>query len=162
MAELAQQGFHCSEILVFMGLEAQGKSNPDLIRAVSSLAGGVGFAGDICGALTGGVCLLGLYAGRASAEEDEDPRLRMMTSELLEWFSDEQQRRYGGIHCREILEEDPRNMPSRCPRIVSAVYRKARSILEEHGFNWEIGPELPRSEQTTGKCQAACPVAATL
>ena len=45
MMELAQQGFHCSEILLFTGLEAQGKSNPDVIRAVSSLAGGIGFFG---------------------------------------------------------------------------------------------------------------------
>ena len=58
MLELSGQGFHCSQILLFLGLEAQGKSNPDLIRAMSGLAGGVGFCGDTCGALTGGACLI--------------------------------------------------------------------------------------------------------
>ena len=41
MMELAQQGFHCSDILVSMGLEAQGKVNPDAVRLASALAGGV-------------------------------------------------------------------------------------------------------------------------
>jgi hypothetical protein len=39
MIELATDGFHCSEVLLFMGLEAQGKTNPDLIKAISALAG---------------------------------------------------------------------------------------------------------------------------
>ena len=43
MLELAQKGFYCSQILLFLGLEAQGKSDPDLIRAMSGLAGGWGF-----------------------------------------------------------------------------------------------------------------------
>ena len=59
MIQLAGQGFHCSQILLTMGLEAQGKSNPDLIRAMAGLAGGLGFSGDTCGALTGGSCCWG-------------------------------------------------------------------------------------------------------
>ena len=129
--ELAQQGFHCSDILLLMGLEAQGKTNPDAVRAVSSLAGGIGSSGDICGAFTGGACLLGLYAGRGASDEEEDPRLQIMISELLDWFSTEQDKRYGGIHCSEITEDDPQNMPVRCPQIVASVYRKVRAILDQ-------------------------------
>ena len=162
MMELAQQGFHCSEIILFMGLEAQDKINPDAIRAVSSLAGGIGSSGDICGALTGGACLLGLYAGRGTSEEEEDPKLRIMISELLDWFSLEQERRYGGIHCRDIIEEDPRKMPERCPQIVAAVYRKVRSILDENGYDWKAGSQPLRREQGRQTCQQACPVAARL
>ncbi len=162
MMELAQQGFHCSEILLLMGLEAQEKTNPDAVRAVSSLAGGIGSSGDICGAFTGGACLLGLYAGRGAPEEEEDSRLRIMISELLDWFSTEQEKRYGGIHCSEITEDDPQNMPIRCPQIVTAVYRKVRAILDQHGFDWKGGPTPVRRERTSRSCGAACPVAARL
>jgi hypothetical protein len=31
MTELKQQGFFCSQILIILGLEMQGKSNPDLV-----------------------------------------------------------------------------------------------------------------------------------
>jgi C_GCAxxG_C_C family probable redox protein len=160
MMELAQQGFHCSDILVTMGLDAQGKVNPDAVRLASALAGGIGSSGDICGAFTGGACLLGLYAGRGASDEEEDPRLRIMISELMDWFSTEQETRYGGIHCSEITEDDPQNMPMRCPQIVAAVYRKVRTILDENGYDWNAGPKPVRREQTTHSCSAACPVAA--
>ncbi len=163
MAELARQGFHCSEVLVLMGLEARGKANPDLIRTVGALAGGVGFSGDICGALTGGACLLGLYGGRGSAAEEEGPRLRLMISELTEWFTAENSDRFGGIHCREIVGDDPQNIAARCPRIVGAVYRKVRWILAENGFKWQTGSDGQQSPQVGGTMsRRACPVASRL
>ncbi|AFM24225.1 DVU_1555 family C-GCAxxG-C-C protein [Desulfomonile tiedjei] len=162
MMELARQGFHCSDILVSMGLEAQAKVNPDAVRLASALAGGIGSSGDICGAFTGGACLLGLYAGRGALDEEEDPRLRVMISELMDWFSAEQEKRYGGIHCSEIIGDDPQNMPMRCPQIVAAVYRRVRTILDQHGFDWKAGPKPVRPKKTTHSCDAACPVAARL
>jgi C_GCAxxG_C_C family probable redox protein len=99
MIELNFQGFHCSQILLFMGLEAQGKRDPDLIRAMNGLAGGMGFSGEVCGALTGGACLLGLYAGRGAPDEEEHLNLNLMITQLVEWFSVEFGEKYGGIRC---------------------------------------------------------------
>jgi C_GCAxxG_C_C family probable redox protein len=171
MIQRVQQGFHCSEILMFAGLEAQGKTNPDLIKAVSALAGGVGFSGEICGALTGGACLLGLYDGRGSENETSDPRLNIMVNELVDWFSEKYGEPYGGIKCREITEDDPKNQPLRCPRIVAGVLKKVKSLLAENQFEWdqaafcnesdrkadEIQELPPRSE-----AQSACPCAARI
>ncbi len=137
MIELAQQGFHCSEILLFMGLEAQGKANPELIKAVSALAGGLGFSGETCGALTGGACLIGLYAGRGAAEEEDDPKLKIMIQDLVEWFSRKYGETYGGIRCRDITHDDPTIPPTRCPRIVGGTYLKVKSLLADNGFDWE-------------------------
>lgn len=139
MIELAQLGFHCSEVLLFTGLEARGKTDPDLIRAVSGLAGGIGFSGEVCGALTGGACLIGLYAGRGAADEEEDPRLLIMIHELVEWFSEKHGATYGGIHCSDIVKDDPRNPPITCPRIVAGTHRKVKSLLAENGFDWAQG-----------------------
>lgn len=139
MVELTGQGFHCSQILLFLGLEAQGKSNPDLIRAMSGLAGGVGFCGDTCGALTGGACLIALYAGRGTSEEEDHPGLNLMINELVEWFTVEFSECYGGIHCREILAEDPANQTVRCPGIVTKTYQKVKSLLLENGFDLSRG-----------------------
>jgi C_GCAxxG_C_C family probable redox protein len=139
MLELAGQGFHCSQILLFLGLDAQEKSNPDLIRAMAGLAGGVGFSGDICGALTGGACLLALYAGRGTADEEEDPRLNVMINELVEWFTQEFSECYGGIHCREILGDDPRNQTSRCPELVTRTYERVKYLLLENDLDLSEG-----------------------
>ncbi len=139
MLQLAGQGYHCSQVLLSLGLEAQGKTNPDLIRAMAGLAGGIGFCGDTCGALTGGACLLALYAGKATPEEEEDPKLNLMVSELVDWFTEEFSHCYGGIHCREILADDPSNQLKRCPGLVTGTYEKVKELLLENGFDLSEG-----------------------
>ena len=86
MRELKQQGFFCSQILMIMGLELQGKTNPDMVGSMHALAGGLGFAGELCGALTGGASLLGLYAGKREPQDEDDPRLMFMNQDLVKWF----------------------------------------------------------------------------
>ncbi|HYA43326.1 MAG TPA: C-GCAxxG-C-C family protein [Syntrophobacteraceae bacterium] len=139
MLQLAHQGFYCSQILLFMGLEAQGKKNPDLIRSMAGLAGGLGFSGEVCGALTGGACLLGLYAGRGAPDEEEDERLNLMISELVEWFSDEYGRKYGGTRCDAILDDDPAGRTTRCPSIVLGTYEKVKYLLAQNDFDLSGG-----------------------
>ncbi|MEJ2718289.1 MAG: C-GCAxxG-C-C family protein [Deltaproteobacteria bacterium] len=139
MIKLAAQGFFCSQILLFLGLEAQGKQNPDLIRAMNALAGGLGFSGDTCGALSGGACLLGLYAGRGSADEETDPKLELMINQLVDWFTREYTTLYGGIRCNDILADDPTNQRIRCPGIVKNTYDKVASLLVENGFDLSEG-----------------------
>jgi hypothetical protein len=73
IAELLLDGYTCSHILVKLALEAQGHGNPDLVRAMSGLALGMG-QGFNCGSLTGGCCLLGLYGGKA--DENQPGHLR--------------------------------------------------------------------------------------
>jgi C_GCAxxG_C_C family probable redox protein len=135
MIQLAQQGFHCSQILLIMGLEARGRENPDLVRSMAGLAGGLGFSGEVCGVLTGGACLLGLYAGRGTAEEEEDERLNLMISELVEWFSDKYGQAFGGIRCENILGDDPAARTTRCPGMVLETYNQVRTLLVKHGFD---------------------------
>lgn len=139
MLQLAQQGFQCSQVLLLMGLEAQGKDNVDLVRVMSALAGGLGFSGDICGTLTGGACLLGLYAGRGRADEEEDPRLNIMIGELVEWFTTEHGRKYGGIRCETILGDDPRSRTTRCPSMILGTYQKVKDLLVQNGFDLSTG-----------------------
>jgi hypothetical protein len=133
--ELKQQGFYCSQILVLLGLELQGKSNPDLVRSVQALAGGIGFSGNLCGALTGGACLLGLYAGKGKPEEQEDERLNLMLLTLVDWFQTNTGVKYNGMDCDQILEGKQSNIPNRCPGIIQAVYQKSKDLLVEYGFD---------------------------
>lgn len=126
--KLAAQGFCCSQILLILGLEEQGKDNPDLIRAMQGLCGGLGRSGRTCGALTGGICLLGLYAGRGSADEPPAGKLNTMVNELVAWFEEE----YNSIECADILDESldsGAEYPVKCGSIVADTYVKVREIL---------------------------------
>jgi len=135
MIQLRKQGFFCSQILLIMGLELQGKTNPDLVRSMHGLAHGLGYAGEICGALTGAACLLGLYAGKGVPEEPDDPHVDFMVEDLVKWFKAEYTPRYGSIRCEDILLGDPRGQVTRCPVLVSESFQKVKELLVENGFD---------------------------
>ena len=141
MREMKAEGFYCSQILMKLGLELQGKENPDLVRAVHGLAGGLGFSGELCGALSGGAVLLGLYAGKGLLEEEQDPRLDFMITDLVNWFKQEYGQSYGGIRCEDIVGDSGKNMAARCPLLVVGTFQRVKELLVENGFDL-AGPEL--------------------
>lgn len=135
LQELKQQGFYCSQMLMILGLELQGKENPDLVRAAHGLAGGLGFTGELCGALSGGAALLGLYAGKGLPSDEQDPRLDFMITDLVNWFKEAYLPLYGSIRCEAILNGNARNKVARCPLIVAATFQRVKELLVENGFD---------------------------
>ncbi len=144
IAELLLDGYTCSHVLVKLALEAQGRDNPDIVRAMSGLALGMG-QGFNCGSLTGGCCVLGLYGGKAGENQLGHPRFDIMLEEFSGWFESEMTARYGGIDCEKIIHFDPALKQERCPGIVLECWEKANEILAKHGVdlaqpaqdNWE-------------------------
>lgn len=138
MMELVHEGFYCSQVLVQLGLEAQGKRNPDLVRAAGGLALGTGAGEGTCGTLTGAACLLSLYGGKGRPDEEEHEVLRSMLLELWRWFETRFGEAFGGITCSRILE-DGADRRRRCGPIVAETYEKAVEILTDHGFDLSRG-----------------------
>lgn len=138
--DLAMKGYQCSQILMALALEARGKENPDLLRAMSGLLSGMS-SGKTCGALTGGCCVLGVYAGWGTPDTAPDERLSAMLNEFVEWFEAEYTGRYGGIQCADIVQDDMRNKMSRCPGIVTESYARLKQILKEYNYEFDTaGP----------------------
>lgn len=131
MLELSGRGYCCSQIMFLMALELQGKTNPDLVRAMAGLCHGIGFSGNACGALTGGACLLSYYAGRGSDSEEVKDGFAAMLAGLTRWFAEQIGPAYGGINCSGILAKSPDR--SACREIVRATYEKVLQLLVEHG-----------------------------
>ena len=132
MLELAREGYDCAQIMLTLALDMDGKSDPDLVRAMGGLSLGVAGGGDICGALSGGACLLAYFAGRGAPGEQPPPNLGEMYASLREWFS-EYTAGYGGGSCSCILAGDERNRVMRCPLVVQAVFEKCCGLLEMNG-----------------------------
>ena len=134
MIQLARKGYFCSQILIMLGLEARGEKNPDLIRAMDGLAGGCDEGSCTCGSLTGGCCLIALFAGRGNEHEQRNPGYRQMMQELVRWFWKSYGFNYGGIDCMAISEAGrPENASQRCWTIMESVYLKVEEILTSHG-----------------------------
>lgn len=128
--QLAAQGFCCSQILLILGLEAEGKDNPDLVRSMQGLCGGLGRSGGVCGAITGGVCLLSLKAGKGEAEEAANPKLAGMINDFLVWFDE----KYESQDCSTIVGTnlaEEGSYPVKCGNIVTSTYAKVQEILSQ-------------------------------
>jgi hypothetical protein len=131
---LAGQGYCCTQIVLQLALELQGRENPGLIRAVSALCHGFPNTDGACGALSGAACLLGLYAGKGGPDEEEHERLPLMLAELSEWFRGYSAQRSIGIICSEIVG-DGKPDTTVCGSLISDCYGQAMTILVENGFD---------------------------
>ena len=136
MMRLAQKGYTCSQILILLALEAKGEQNPALVRAAAGLAYGCGTGKGSCGVLTGGSCVIALFAGKGSDEEQESEKFMMMLQDLSDWFSERVGGQYGGIECQAIVgEEGPAAARQRCGTILAETYAKVTEILIANGFD---------------------------
>jgi hypothetical protein len=130
MLQLGQQGYTYSQIIILLGLELRGQSNPDLVRAMGGLAYGCGSGAGTCGTLTAGCCLLALYAGKGSAEETPSESLALMLIELNDWFRAHTGCTGGDVSCDAIVgEAGPVASRQRCGAIVAETYAKVIEIL---------------------------------
>jgi hypothetical protein len=137
MMRMADKGYSCGQILICMALEAKGRHNQDLVRAAGGLIGGCGTGICTCGVLIGGGCLLSLFAGKGSDEEEWHPSFPQMIQDLTSWFQNTFGKKYGGIDCNTIRNaRDPEaDARQRCRKIAVDTYFKTREILKANGFN---------------------------
>ena len=140
VAELLIDDFKCSHILMRLALEAQGRDDPDLVRAMSGLALGMG-QGFNCGALSAGCCVIGYYAGRGSDGEREHPELAAMLDDFTGWFNAAATGQYGGIDCSAIMQFDEGLKHERCPALILATWAKIKETLADHGVDITVTPQ---------------------
>jgi hypothetical protein len=139
LISLKGKGYCCAQIILIIALEAQGKTNTDLVRSIGGLCFGINFSGEVCGALSGGACLISLHAGKGSDVETPDDGHLSMMGELTDWFR-AQNGEYGGTRCSEILGKYPDR--SICGKIVADTYEKCMEMLTARGFDMAAGKKL--------------------
>jgi len=143
-------------MLVIGALRLMGRENPDLVRAVAGLAQGVG-CGELCGALSGGACLLSLYTGKGQDSEMLHGKGLLLVSELTDWFANELCQG-NGMTCAAIINcildsaedynspldaNDKRRMcETHCINMVAMVWEKCLELLRENDFDTTEGRNL--------------------
>lgn len=139
LIQLAAKGYCCSQILAILALEAQGRENPDLVRAMAGLCMGAGNSGGICGVFTGASCVLALYGAKGIDTETAADKFPLMLAELGEWFKQSACASFGGTSCKDIIGEDTRRPdPNRCGQLLVDTWGRILQILVENGFDPSI------------------------
>jgi len=134
--QLAGKGYCCSQMLMLLALELQGRENPELVRAMAGLCMGAANSGGLCGIFTGAACVLALYGAKGADAEKEADKLPLMLAEMSEWFGQNTCRLYGGSACTDIVGEEARRPnPDRCGRLLVDTWRRVLEILLENGFD---------------------------
>lgn len=136
MIELAEKKYNCSQIMMILALEQEGRENPDLVRAMSGLGDGCGFFQETCGIMTGAAGILAWHAGKGADDEEESEKLLPMLEELGDWFRQNIAAKYSGTKCKEIVgdrvgTDDGKQI---CGSIIFQTYGKVNEILAGNGF----------------------------
>lgn len=137
--KLRSSGYCCTQILVKMALDAEENANPDVIRAVNGLCMGIGGKQMTCGLLTGGIAILGLYAGKGGDREQPHPDFFKMVEEYTDWFEDE----FGSTECRDLIGEcsmaeykSNQSLLMKCGNMLMKCYEKVQEILRDYDFEF--------------------------
>jgi C_GCAxxG_C_C family probable redox protein len=137
----------CSQAVMSALIEAFGIGGEDLLRASTPLAGGIARRGNVCGALTGGLMMVGLLVGRGDLEMLEQyQRGQEYGGKLYSRFeerlgtvicADIQKMKFGRVFemltqaGRDEFHEAGAHSPEGCPRVTQEGARLAAELIVE-------------------------------
>jgi hypothetical protein len=136
MIELAEKNYNCSQIMMILTLDQEGKQNSDLVRAMSGLGDGCGFFNETCGIMTAAASILSWYAGKGADNETESEKLLPMLQELGDWFQEEIAEKYQGTRCKDIVGDIVGTEEGKqiCGGIIFQTFGKVNEILAANNF----------------------------
>lgn len=93
-------GYNCAQSVLFSFCEDLGLEADTALKIACGFGGGMGRKGEVCGAVTGGIMVLGLQYGRGEKEgREQTDAAYAKIRELIDRFS----AKHGSSICRELL-----------------------------------------------------------
>jgi C_GCAxxG_C_C family probable redox protein len=117
-------------------------NDESLIKAMDPFGGGLGSQGEVCGAIIGGLSVIGLMFGRSRPDGEKDRRMRQYSDMFMDRFKNEAAN--GKILCRDIAQCDWRD-PDQLKRFLESGKRKECEILT--GKTAQIIGEIVEQEE---------------
>ena len=134
--EIYKKGFNCAQAVVSSHCEELGL-DPVLAKKVAgAFGGGIANNGEICGAVTGALMLIGLKYGRY---REDDTFSKGNTTKITNSYLEEFKKEFGSLLCRDLVNVDFKNeaevakaresgiLRALCPKFV----KKSVELLEE-------------------------------
>jgi len=93
-------GYFCSQAVLSVFCEELGMDPMTALKVSSGFGGGMGRMGEVCGAVTGALMVLGLQDWRANPPTPDE---KNKVSERVRAFSREFKKRHGSIICKDLI-----------------------------------------------------------
>ena len=137
LIQLAEKKYNCSQIMMILSLEKEGKEIPNLVRAMSGLADGCGFFDETCGVMTGAACVIGYYAAKGADSEKQSDKMLPMLQDFGEWFRQECKKNYKGTKCKEIVGDLVGTPDGKmiCGGLIIQAHSKLTDVLASYNFD---------------------------
>jgi C_GCAxxG_C_C family probable redox protein len=130
-AGLLREGYHCSEaVLLAVGPRVVRDWHPACVRMSTGFAGGMGGSRqDVCGALAGGVMVIGALFGRSTLEDDA------LAQRLAKQFRERFVEAFGTTQCIRLREEvvEGENGLGSCAVLVQRTTMMLLQVLADAG-----------------------------
>jgi C_GCAxxG_C_C family probable redox protein len=95
-------GYNCAQSVIYPFCEETGITEDMALKVSCGLGAGMGRKQEVCGAVTGGILVLGLRHGRGVNDEQSATTVTYQkTRELMSRFAE----RNGNYICRELLDD---------------------------------------------------------
>lgn len=118
--QILRDGFHCSQCVMFHTAEDLGMDLKTALKMTGGLGGGC-FQGDICGAVSAGICSLGLKYGFCEpGQAEQNDILVGKVNELKKRFLE----LHGSLQCKDLLGGLSFGVPEECEQIMAGGHDK--------------------------------------
>lgn len=137
--ELFGRKFHCSQAVFAAFAKELGITEEQALKIGACFGSGMR-KGEVCGACTGALMVLGLKYGQSN---EEDISSRLKTNEITDRFMDEFKKENGSYMCKELLgcdistkdgvtiAQEKKLFTEFCPKMVRSAAKIVENIIEE-------------------------------
>jgi C_GCAxxG_C_C family probable redox protein len=138
--QLFAAGYSCSQAVFVSRAERYDLPTEMALKLSSAFGGGLGRQGEICGAASGALMVIGLETGYTTPEEKA---AKEHVYELARRFTAEFTKRTGGLHCSDLLgcqigtpegmqyAQEKALFATVCPKLVAEASQILSEVLEE-------------------------------
>jgi C_GCAxxG_C_C family probable redox protein len=99
--EMFAKGYNCAQSVFYAFREELGLNEDIILKIACGLGAGMGRKGEVCGAVTGGILVLGMLHGRGIKDKRKSTETTYQkTRELMELFA----KKHGSYICRQLLD----------------------------------------------------------
>ena len=136
-----ESGFNCAQSILYPFGRQFFRDDVSAFRLGSAFGGGIASRGEICGAVSGSLMVIGLHFGYSPLEDTSaKARALQISNEFLQAF----EHRFGDLHCNKLLQHDLSTAEGReeakrsgaflsvCPLLIEGAAMILEEILQKY------------------------------